>query len=128
MTSTQTGFMTAERLMEFSEAWNQHDADLLMTYMADDCSYQMSYGPELLGRDYRGRAAVREGFQAFFERFPDGHFEDAELWVFAADRAATSWTFTWTDGAGPRQAVRGCDLFEFEGDKIKVKNAFRKLR
>jgi nuclear transport factor 2 (NTF2) superfamily protein len=120
--------MTGERLMEFSEAWNQRDPDILMTYMADDCSYQMSYGPELLGRDFRGREAVRQGFREFFDRFPDGHFEDAELWVFDDDRAATSWTFTWTDEQGAKRAVRGCDLFEFEGDKIKQKNAFRKLQ
>ena len=52
--------MTPERLAEFGEAWNRHDADLLMTYMADDCSYQASFGPGLEGSNYEGRDAVRE--------------------------------------------------------------------
>jgi len=36
---------------------------------------------------------------------------------------ASEWTFV-SGGA----AVRGCDLFEFEGDRIRVKNAFRKIK
>ena len=39
----------------------------------------------------------------------------------AGDRGAAEWTFVSGD-----LRVRGADLFEFEGDLIRVKNAFRK--
>jgi ketosteroid isomerase-like protein len=120
--------MTAELLMEFSEAWNQRDAAVLMPYMAENCIYQVSFGPELEGSNHVGRDAVFEGFSKFFERFPDGEFSDAEVWVLTGDRGATVWTFSWTGEDGKKVSQRGCDLFEFEGDKIKRKNAFRKLR
>jgi ketosteroid isomerase-like protein len=117
--------MTRELLEEFGEAWNRHDADLLMEYMADDCSYQASFGAELEGRSFVGREAVREGIQQFFDRYPDGRFVDSEVWVLSRERGASVWTFVATvDGDETR--VRGCDLFEFDGDKIKRKNAFRK--
>ncbi len=119
--------MTPERLAEFGEAWNRHDPDLLMTYMHDDCSYQASFGPDLEGRDYQGREAVREGFARFFDRYPDGHFSDSRVFV-AGDRGASEWTFTATGPDGERASVRGCDLFEFSGDKISRKDAFRKQR
>jgi ketosteroid isomerase-like protein len=118
--------MTPERLAEFGEAWNRHDPDLLLSYMTEDCSYQASFGPELLGRDFRGRAAVREGFAAFFAAYPDGRFEDSRVHVFAEHGAACEWTFAWTAPDGSRDAGRGCDLYEFEGDRIRRKNAFRK--
>lgn len=119
--------MTPERLTEFGEAWNRHDADLLMTYMADECSYQASFGPELEGANHMGHDAVREGYARFFARYPDGIFSDSRVFV-AGDRGASEWIFTATGSDGVRTSVRGCDLFEFAGDKITRKDAFRKQR
>ena len=36
-------------------------------------------------------------------------------------------TFRATGDGGQPFEVRGCDLFEFDGDLITVKNAFRKI-
>ena len=118
--------MTTDLLAEFGEAWNRHDADLLMEYMADDCSYLASFGPEVEGRAYVGREAVREGFARFFETYPDGRFVDSEVWVIDEERGAACWTFVATKPDGGELRVRGCDLFEFDGPKIRSKNAFRK--
>jgi ketosteroid isomerase-like protein len=117
--------MTEERLIAFGEAWNAQDADLVMSFMSPDCVFHASVGPELLGRTYVGAEEVRAGVQAFFDRFPGGRFEDASVHV-VGDRAVSEWTFVWTDANGATQRVRGCDLFEFDGDLIRVKNAFRK--
>ena len=73
-----------------------------------------------------GREAVRDGIKQFFAVYPDGRFIDAEVWVLAGDRGASVWTFTWTDANGESSRVRGADIFEFEGSKVKSKNAFRK--
>ena len=117
--------MNEERLAAFGEAWNARDADLVVGFMTEDCRYRASVGPELEGRTYEGRDEVRQGVQAFFDRYPDGRFEDARVFV-AGDRGASEWTFVWTDEQGETRRVRGCDLFEFEGDRIRTKDAFRK--
>jgi ketosteroid isomerase-like protein len=119
--------MTTERLDAFMGAWNAHDPDRVVSFFAADCVFQASVGPELMGATYRGRDEVRRGVAAFFERFPGGRFRDASAFV-AGDRGASEWTFAWTGPDGTENAVRGCDLFEFEGDLIRSKNAFRKLR
>ena len=119
-TTEQT--MTSERLDAFMDAWNAHDVEGIVGFFADDCEFHASVGPELMGASYAGRDEIRKGVTAFFERFPDGRFEDASAWV-AGERGASEWTFV-SGGA----AVRGCDLFEFEGDRIRVKNAFRKIK
>ncbi|HZR93951.1 MAG TPA: nuclear transport factor 2 family protein [Gaiellaceae bacterium] len=117
--------MTPERLAEALEAWNTGDAERVLAFFAVDCAYHASFGPELLGRSYIGREAVRAGVRAFFERYPGGRFEDTRLFV-AGDRGAAEWTFVAPEADGTELRVRGCDLFEFDGDVIRVKNAFRK--
>jgi taurine dehydrogenase small subunit len=121
MATTETT-MTTERLDAFMDAWNAHDVDAIVGFFADDCVFHPSVGTELMGASYVGRDEVRRGVAAFFERYPDGRFEDASAFV-AGDRGASEWTFVSGD-----TAVRGCDLFAFEGDRIRVKNAFRKNR
>ena len=117
--------MTADRLSEALAAWNTHDAERVLTYFAEDCAYHASFGPELLGRSYVGRDQVLDGVRRFFERYPDGRFEDTAVFV-AGDRGAAEWTFVATDADGSERRVRGADVFEFDGDLIRTKNAFRK--
>jgi ketosteroid isomerase-like protein len=126
MATTETT-MTTERLDAFMDAWNAHDIDRIVSFFADECVFHASVGPELMGASYVGRDEVRRGVTAFFERYPDGRFEDASAFV-AGDRGASEWTFVFTGPEGTEIAVRGCDLFEFQGDRISVKNAFRKSR
>jgi uncharacterized protein (TIGR02246 family) len=119
--------VTAEQLAEALEAWNTRDPDRVLASFTDDCAYHASFGPDLRGRSYVGRAAVREGVRLFFERYPDGRFEDTRVFV-TGDRGAAEWTFVATGPDGSELRVRGCDLFELAGDRIRVKDAFRKAR
>jgi hypothetical protein len=52
--------MTIERLLAFGDAWNRRDVDDIMSYLAVECTYHASAGPEP-GRTYEGREAVRRG-------------------------------------------------------------------
>ena len=123
--ATRESVMSSERLDEFMEAWNAHDVERIVSYFTDDCVFHASVGPELMGATYAGRGEVRRGVAAFFERYPDGRFEDATSFV-AGDKGASEWPFACTGAGGEVVATRGCDLFEFDGDHIRVKNAFRK--
>lgn len=119
--------MTRARASEFGAAWNSHDADLVASFFADDGVYYASVGPDLLGKAYVGRAEVRRGVQAFFDRFPDGKFENLKVQV-AGDIGTFEWDFVTTDPSGQTVRTAGCDLLEFVGDKVAKKNAFRKVR
>jgi ketosteroid isomerase-like protein len=117
--------MTVEILEAFGRALNRRDLDEAMSYFAADGSYQASAGPELDGRSFVGTDAVRAGLEAFLARVPDGRYEDVSFFV-AGDRGFGEWTFVGTTVEGAHLRIRGCDLYEFSGDKIKRKNAFRK--
>jgi ketosteroid isomerase-like protein len=111
----------------FADAWNRHDLDALMAMMTDDCIFQASAGPDVDGQRSEGQPAVRAAFAAVFDTFPDAHWASARHLV-AGLRGVSEWTFTGTHKDGRRVEVTGCDLLTFRGDKIAIKNSFRKNR
>jgi ketosteroid isomerase-like protein len=119
--------MTRERAAEFGAAWNSGDADLVTSFFTDDGAYYASVGPDALGKSYIGKNEIRRGVQAFFDRFPDGKFENLKV-VVAGDIGTFEWDFVVTDAGGRQVRTAGCDLLEFVGDKVARKNAFRKVR
>ena len=86
-------------LEAFAEGWNRHDVDFLMTFMADNCVFETSAGPEAVGKRYVGREQVRDGFAGVFRRFPDVHFGDARHFM-SGDRGLSEWLFTATTSGG----------------------------
>lgn len=119
--------MTVKDLEAFGDGWNRHDVDSLMTFMADDCVFETSAGPDVRGTRYVGRDRVREGFANVFKRFPDAQFKEARHFV-AGDRGVSEWIFSGTTVEGRKIEVHGCDLFTFREGKIAVKASFMKNR
>ena len=48
--------------------------------------------------------------------------------VIAGDIGTFEWDFVSADPSGQKVRTTGCDLLHFVGDKVAVKNAFRKQR
>ena len=118
---------TVALLAEFSDAWNRHDIDALMSFMSDDCVFETAAGTEACGTRYQGREAVRKAFAAVWQAVPDAQWRDGVHHV-AGDFGVSEWTFTGTAADGSRIEVNGVDLFAFKDGKIQRKNVFRKTR
>jgi len=116
----------AELIEAFSQAWSAKDVDAAMALMADEPEFRASVGPEP-GTSYVGRDEVRRGFEKFLapSDAPEPVTENAPT-LLSGDFAITRWTLRWPGGAGPGGEVRGCDVLEFEGDRIRVKDTYRK--
>jgi ketosteroid isomerase-like protein len=119
--------MTVERATEFGSAWNSGDADLVAGYFTEDGEYHASVGPEPLGKSFHGREDVKKGVQEFFDRFPNGRFENLKV-VVTGSIGTFEWEFVATDPDGEVQRTSGCDLLEFDGMMVRKKNAFHKVR
>ena len=119
--------LDARFLQAFADAWNRHDIDALMSFMHDDCSFHAVAGPDIFGRSFVGRDAVREGFQLAWQTFPDAAWLDGDHFV-CGDRGVSESTFRGTKADGSRVEARMVDVFTFRDGKIAVKNAFRKDR
>ncbi len=119
--------ITPEVLQAFAEGWNRHDVDVLMSFMAEECVFEASGGPEECGTRCVGRDAVRAAYAEVWSTFPDARWGNARHFV-TGDRGVSEWTFTGTKTDGSRVEVNGCDLFTFRDGKIAVKNSYRKNR
>ena len=127
MADKQTGAASVEMLAAFSDAWNRHDVDALMTFMTDDCVFETANGADAWGTRHVGREAVRAAFESAWKNFPDAQWRDGRHFV-AGDRGVSEWLFTGTAADGTRVEANGVDLFTFRDGKIAVKNVFRKDR
>ena len=125
--STNENQVDVAFLKAFGDAWNRHDIDALMGFMDEDCAFHAVGGPDLLGRSFIGRAAVREGFLLAFQTFPDAAWLDGEHFV-CGDRGVSETTFKGTRADGTRIEARMVDVFTFRNGRIAVKNAYRKDR
>ena len=120
--------MSLERATAFGASWNSGEANLVASFFAAEGIYCASVGPDHLGRTYVGKAAVREGVQTFFDRFPGGRFENLVVKI-SGDMGSFEWDFVVTDErTGSTTSTAGCDLLAFKGDMVLRKNAFRKIR
>lgn len=119
--------VTADTLKAFADAWNRHDIEALMSFIAEDCEFHAVAGPDLLGKSFIGREAVRAGFQLAWQTFPDAAWLDGEHFV-CGDRGVSESTFRGTKADGTRIEARMVDVFTFRDGKIAVKNAYRKDR
>lgn len=125
MSQTQSrSQMTAKRLEEFGNAWARGDIDTLMTFITPDCVYQASVGPEP-GETFSGAAEVRRGFLKLLGHDAAAEVRSGRIFV-SGDTGVAEWSLILKEANAERE-VRGCDLFTFEGDCIKRKDAFRKV-
>ena len=125
--NTTARAVDAQLLADFAAAWNRHDIDALMSFMAEDCTFHAVAGPDMMGRSFVGREAVRAGFEMAWTTFPDAAWLDGEHFV-AGDRGVSESTFRGTRLDGTRIEARMVDVFTFRDGMIAVKNAYRKDR
>lgn len=123
---TDPGGASVETLQAITKAFNAHDLDAIMEFFAEDCSLDMPRGPDPWGRRLEGRDAVREGLATRFAGLPDVHYADDRHWV-SGDLGVSEWLLTGTTAEGLPVRVRGCDHWEFRGDRVVRKDSYWKI-
>ena len=108
-------------------AYNDHDVDRILDCMTEDCIFHTYGGAEPTGTVIIGAEAIANRSRMWFERFPDGTWINERHAVTTDRRGMTTWTFAGSD-CQTGQVVRrnGCDLFEFRGEKVAMKDNYQK--
>lgn len=117
-----------ELLKIYTQAWNDHDIDTIMSMMTSDCTFYTIAGSTVMGTEHHGQEQVRAAFASAWQNFPDAAWLDGQFYILDENHAMSTSRFKGTDLSGALHEAQMVDLFTFEGDKIKVKNAFRKNR
>lgn len=117
----------AEVLERLLAAFNAHDLDRIMSFFTDDCVLETPRGENPWGTRFEGPAAVREGLAQRFRGLPDVQYSEDEHWV-AGEHGVSRWLLTGTTSEGESVRVRGCDLFDLDGDgRIRRKDSYWKI-
>jgi ketosteroid isomerase-like protein len=112
--------MTAERLDEFTAAWLRCDLDELREFLTDDAVYC-----PLSGDLVRGREAVVRRFAEILaeDGGSDLRFEPARV---SGSLGVCRWRMSVRTTGGGSYELEGVDLYEFEGGRIRCKDAYLK--
>jgi uncharacterized protein (TIGR02246 family) len=125
-TVTTTAGPTPALMKEINAAFNARDVDRIMSFFADDATFLMARGPEPVGRRVHGRDAIRKVLADRFKVISDMRWDHVDAFI-TGNRAVTVWMVTGTSKDGEKLNYRGCDLYEFRGDKILNKDTYWKL-
>jgi ketosteroid isomerase-like protein len=117
---------TLALMKEINAAFNSRDVDRIMTFFADDCTFLMARGPEPVGRRVHGKEAVRRVLSDRFKVIPDMRWDHVDVFI-CGNRAVSVWMVTGRGTDGENLRYRGCDIYEFRGDKIVDKDTYWKL-
>jgi len=113
-------------MKQINEAFNSREVDRIAAFFADDCTFLMARGPEAVGRRVHGKDAVKKVLADRFKVIPDMKWDHVDVFV-AGDRAVSVWMVTGKGADGEQLNYRGCDIYEFRGDKILNKDTYWKI-
>lgn len=122
---TQTG-PTLELMKQINAAFNSRDVDRIVAFFAEDATFLMARGPEADGRRVHGKAAIRKVLADRFQVITDMRWDHVDVFV-AGSRAVSVWIVTGKSADGEQLKYRGCDIYEFRGDKILNKDTYWKI-
>jgi ketosteroid isomerase-like protein len=125
-TTTTASGPSIELLMEINAAFNSRNVDRILTFFADDATFLMARGPEPCGRRVHGKAAIGRVLADRFKVISDMRWDHVDAFI-TGNRAVSVWMVTGTGSDGEKLNYRGCDLYEFRGDKILNKDTYWKL-
>ena len=112
-------------VLEFNEAFNQHDVAGMMQRMTDDCLFENT-DPAPDGTAYAGKEVVTQFWQDFFRESPQAHIEIEEAFGLGNSRCVMRWKYSWVDVAGKKGHVRGVDIFKVRDGLICEKLSYVK--
>lgn len=113
-----------EILNHFNAAFNRHDAEGMMAWMAPDCIFDDTF-PAPDGQRHTGWETVRQYWISFFQTSPGARLDPEEIFA-CDDRAIQRWVYSWQDESGAHGHVRGVDVFRFRDGLITEKLSYVK--
>jgi len=126
VSATATAGPSIELLLEINDAFNSRDVDRIMSFFADDATFLMARGPETCGRRVQGKVAIGKVLADRFKVIASMRWDHIDHFV-TGDRAVSVWTVTGKSADGEALEYRGCDLYQFRGNKILHKDTYWKL-
>ena len=126
-TSSDTGRVTDALLNAIGDAFNANDIDAVMQYFSQDTIFDHAAGPDIHGKRFEGKEAVRAVFAGLFENVETVHWETLATCI-NGNKAYCEYRRTATLNSGETQDFLSVDILTFENGLITHKDTYYKNR
>lgn len=127
MNSYDKTALTHALLDSIGTAFNNNNIDEVMQYFAEDTVFDHAAGPEVHGKRFEGKAAVREVFNGLFENVDKVHWETLAASI-DGNKAYCEYRRTATLKSGEQQDFLSIDVLTFQNGLIIHKDTYYKNR
>lgn len=103
-------------VIQFTEAFNQHDVPAMMQLIAKDCLFE-HFEPAPDGTTYAGKNAIESFWHDYFRQTADASIE-IEAISGLREHCIMRWRLSWTDYSGDVRYLRCLDLFKVRDGAI----------
>lgn len=121
------GQVTQELMTQIAQTFARNDIEGIVECFTDDGIFINGKGPTVEGDTYRGKDEIRAFFTQLFTHGTSIRWDRVQTDWICGDRAVTQWHRKADLPDGSRSEWFGCDLYMFEGSKIKRKDTFVKI-
>ena len=119
--------ITQELLNKMFAAYNAHDVDAHLEFFADDALFDHSAGPEVYGRRFEGKAAIRDIFSLAFDSVEKLSFEPIDTCILG-NKAYCEQRRRSVLKTGESSDILIIDILTLRDDKIIHKDTYFKIR
>ena len=108
-------------------AFNDNDIDAVMQYFADDATFDHAAGPDINGKRFEGKEAIRTVFAGLFDNVDSVHWETLDCHI-GGNKAYCEYRRTAKLKAGEEQDFLSVDILTFKDGLIIHKDTYYKSR
>jgi len=121
------GAVTQKLIDAIGEAFNANDIDAVMQYFADDATFDHAAGPDIHGKRFEGKDAIRAVFSSLFENVESVHWETLDSHI-SGDKALCEYRRVAKLKSGEEQDFLSVDILTLKDGLIIHKDTYYKAR
>jgi len=119
--------VTKELVDAVGDAFNKNDIDTVMQYFAESATFDHAAGPEVHGKRFEGKDAIRAVFSGLFENVEKVHWETLDSHI-SGNKALCEYRRVAKLKSGEEQDFLSVDILTFKDGLIIHKDTYYKSR
>ena len=119
--------VTIELVNAIGDAFNKNDIDAVMEFFAVDATFDNAAGPDVHGKRFNGKDAIRTVFSGLFDSVENVHWETLDCHL-SGNKALCEYRRVAKLKSGEEQDFLSVDILTFKDGLIAHKDTYYKTR
>ena len=112
---------------DIGNAFNNNNTDEVMSFFADDATFDHAAGPDIHGKRFEGKEAIRAVFDGLFQNVEKVHWETLDCHL-SGNKAVCEYRRVAKLKSGEEQDFLSVDILTFKNGLIVHKDTYYKSR